>query len=72
MAPQFLGAWYVQAAVPIPFLHPEGVTCALSIYGEDGSRGTSIHDYHIQAGPTGLFIPTNLANLEMQLKRLSY
>ena len=49
--PQFLGGWYVHAAVPIPIVQPDGVTCAYSIYGEDGSK-TSMHDWHIQGGPT--------------------
>ena len=48
--PQFLGGWYVHAAVPIPIVQPDGVTCAYSIYGEDGSK-TSMHDWHIQGGP---------------------
>ena len=47
--PQFLGGWYVQAAVPIPVVQPEGVSCAYSIYGEDGSKN-SMHDWHIQGG----------------------
>ena len=51
MPNQFLGGWYVQAAVPIPIVQPDGVTCAYSIYGEDGSK-SSIHDWHIQVGPS--------------------
>ena len=58
--PQFLGGWYVQAAVPIPVVQPEGVSCAYSIYGEDGSKN-SMHDWHIQGG-----LLENVSNLHLQ------
>ena len=47
-----MGGWFLQSAIPVPVLQPEGVSCVYSIYGEDGS-GSALHDWTIMTAPKG-------------------